>query len=260
MLDIVDGAFAAVRQRPRTLVGCALPVIVPLALVQSWLTRRSARSVWGSVWADGEAGADVAAADQLVAWITGALFRSLAVSLAAVGVAAVMFGWFEGRDPGVRDGLAAMVRRSPVALSAWLLSRLAVLVATVLVVPALPFVALFSLVSPVVAVERRGPLASLRRSWTLVVPRLWPVLGAVVLTATVSVVVAQSLSVIPGIAVGALGPERAWPVVAATEVLSSLLLVPFVAASATLLYVDQRYRVDGLDLEIEAAEVLPGVG
>jgi hypothetical protein len=36
------------------------------------------------------------------------------------------------------------------------------------------------------------------------------------------------------------------------------VVVPFVAASACLVYYDLRFRSEGLDLELEAAEVLPG--
>src|SRR5690606_29838296 len=48
-----------------------------------------------------------------------------------------------------------------------------------------------------------------------------------------------------------------WVLIAVANVLGSLLTMPVVAAATVLVYLDLRVRTEGLDLELEAAEVLP---
>lgn len=260
VLDIIDGAFAALRQRPRAMVGAVLPIVVPLRLLEAWVNRGALGGVGLSeMWSDPaalEAAAGTGWGGE--AWILGWLVDSAIISIAGVAVAHLMAGWLEGRDPTGAQALLAVARRWWVVLAAWLLVRVIQVVATSLfVLPGFFAVVLLCAVSPVVAFERRGPLASVRRSVALLRPRLGPVMGVVLLTAFVSFVVAQAIEAIPVVIAAVLGPDQAWPLVAAAGILSSLVLVPFVAASATLVYLDQRYRTEGLDLELEALEVLP---
>jgi hypothetical protein len=263
VLDIVDGSFAALRQRPRTLIAVVLPVLVPLEVLQAYLSRHVLGGVGlADVWADPTvAGEQASAGSSVVPMLTDLILGSLAVSVSGVAVAHVVTGWLEGRDPSAAQALGAVARRWWVVLSAWLVVRvLQALAAVVFVVPALFVVALLSVTSPVVAVEGRGPWASVRRSASLVRPRLGPVLGVVLLAGVVSYGVSQAIEALPATIALILGPDRAWPLLAASGILSSLVVVPFVAASATLTYLDLRFRTEGLDLERDASEVLPGVG
>jgi hypothetical protein len=263
VLDIIDGAFAALRQRPRVLVGVVLPIVVPLRVIEAWASRNVLGGLsLADVWADpslAETGVGPGFGADL--WVLSHLVESAAVTVGGVGVAVVMAGWLEGRDVSAGRALAVVARRWWAVALAWLLVRLIQLAAGALfVLPAVFAVALLSVVSPVLAFERLGPWQAVRRSVQLVRPRLGPVLGVVLLVGAVSFGISQAVESIPGIFAVALGPDRAWGLVAAATIVSSLVTVPFVAASATLVYLDQRYRLEGLDLEREAEEVLPGVG
>lgn len=260
VLDLLDGAFAALRQRPRTLVGVVLPVLVPVELLQAW----SARDLLG-----GAGIADVLSDPTIAEEAAGAgpgitqtfvdlLATSFTVSVTGVAVAHVIAGWLQGREVTAGAALRATARRWWVVLLAWLCVRLVQAVATALfVVPGLVAVVLLSVTSPVVAFEGRGPLASIRRSVALVRPRFGPAVGVVLLVGIVSYGVSQAIETLPTVVAVVIGTDRAWPLLAASGILSSLVLVPFVTASAALLYVDLRFRSEGLDLELEAAEVLP---
>lgn len=263
VLDLVDGAFAALRQRPRTMIAVVLPILVPLELLQAWLARDLLGGVGlAELWADPtlldeDPGAGTGATGLPV--VVDLAATSFTVAVAGVAIAHVMAGWLEGREVSAGQALAAVARRWWVVLAAWLLGRLVVLVASALfVLPGLVAIVLLSVISPVLAIEGRGPLGAIRRSVALVRPRLGPVLVLVALTGIVSYGVSQAIESLPSAVALIIGPSLAWPLLAVSGILGSLVVVPFVAASACLVYLDLRFRTEGFDLELEAAEVLPG--
>src|SRR5690606_40516043 len=114
----------------------------------------------------------------------------------------------------------------------------------------------FAVVTPVVAVERAGTVAALRRSADLCRRRPATVLGACLSIAAADLVLRGVLSLSAALWVGAdLGGGGA--VAAVVGVAARLVTVPMVAGAITLLYLELRVRVEGFDLDVAADELWP---
>jgi hypothetical protein len=105
--------------------------------------------------------------------------------------------------------------------------------------------ALFVPVAPIVAVEGLGPFASLSRSTRLTRARYMPTLGIALLMGLTSWLLSTALSALPQLLAGWVGLERGWPILAAGAIAAEVIVVPFVAASTVLLYLDLRVRTEG---------------
>lgn len=127
-----------------------------------------------------------------------------------------------------------------------------VLVALVLLVavaaPAIWLSVSFSMVTPAVAIEKRGPLASLRRSFQLVRPRWWPTLGYLLLVGLLGSVAAQLIQVlaIPLTVVG--DATSGFTLASLFGVVFQGVLIAGIAAMYTLWYVDLRARSEDLNI------------
>jgi membrane-anchored glycerophosphoryl diester phosphodiesterase (GDPDase) len=116
-----------------------------------------------------------------------------------------------------------------------------------------------ALAVPIFILERRGPAASIARSWRLVRGAFWRTWGLRALVWLI-VVVAGSILSAPLIAV--LLPSALKGHAPSTAVLVLLVIFsaiawavtqPLIAASLTLIYVDRRMRAEGLDLQLTQA-------
>ena len=110
----------------------------------------------------------------------------------------------EGR---MRLGLNALYRRTLPSLGRLLAVTLAtfvcILVALLLlIVPGLFLMVRWSLVVPVVLLERRRPLAAMRRSWRLVRGHGWPVFGALLVASVITGVASFAFELVAGLALG----------------------------------------------------------
>ncbi|HUS62327.1 MAG TPA: hypothetical protein VMY34_09025 [Acidimicrobiales bacterium] len=121
-------------------------------------------------------------------------------------------------------------------------------------VAAMPF---FVVVAPAVVVEDLGPIRSCRRSIELVRRRYWPVLGMALLSGLVASMLGNMLGIGPQIVAALIGFKWGWIIVAAGGIFVSLVVTPFVAIVATLLYFDLRIRTEGFDLAVIAANLGP---
>ena len=122
---------------------------------------------------------------------------------------------------------------------------------------ALAVMALSVAVAPAVVVEELGPIQGVRRSWSLLRRRFWPVLGIALLAGLISNVLGQVLGVVPTFAGLIVGLEWGWLLVALGAILTALVTTPIVAIVATLQYFDARIRFEGFDLQVIAAELGP---
>lgn len=118
-----------------------------------------------------------------------------------------------------------------------------------------------SLASAPVVLERAGPIRGLGRSWRLTSGRqFWRVLGisllAQILVTLISFAISQPLQFGVGLAIGddtASGLSATVLVVLqhVIQFLTSLIVIPFTAGVLALLYLDQRIRREGLDLQMQ---------
>lgn len=252
VVDLLDGAFAAIRHRARVIVGVAVVPVLPAAVFQAWVARDDlGGAALGDLFTDptvSQEAADPFAAYDLL-FLVSQTVALLVTAVGGVAVSRVVGGWLDGEDRGVAEAWRFTLRRLGPVLGAFVVIHLVQAVGFVLaVVPGLVAVVAFSLTSPVLALEGRGAIDSMRRSATLVRRRPGPVVGVIVLLAIVHQGVDQAVSTLPeGVAL-VIGPDRAWPLLAAANAATSIILVPVTGAAMCLLYLDIRYRTEGVDL------------
>lgn len=114
------------------------------------------------------------------------------------------------------------------------------------------------LAAPVLVLEGHGILASFRRAAQLSRGQFWRLLGIYLLTGLVTGIVSQVVAIpfaLVGV-VGALALPESWSVASVllssnlATVLTGALVGPFSAAVLALQYYDQRFRKEGLDIQL----------
>lgn len=277
--ELVDEPFALLRANFRTIVLLAGAALVPLQIASAWLQRGTLGGLGllemledplaGQVAAEtADPGFAQALLVEAVAAVT--VYAVLDGVLARVAVSSVL-----GERLGPGQAVRATLRRWPGLMLLALISGIAVfglaglgvllvalggvagaLAGGLLLVAAVPVgIAAYVLLLPapvVLAIEGGSPLAALRRSVRLVRHRFWPVLGAVALVLFVSAVVQSSLAALPSIGTFVLGFAEAWPLAAVGSIAAGVVVSPYLALVAVLVYVDARVRTEALDVQILA--------
>lgn len=271
--EIYDGAIDSIRANPRSVLGISLG----LAGLQAAATTAAVQAV-----------ASLPVDDALTLVVQMPLLvLSLLVSLLATGlltsiVAAGLLGqrldagqsWRRLRHRWLPlIGLTLLITIIAIALvAAPFVLGLALLAAgnaagflvmLVLLVPAGLAAAYLSvrwvLAPPVLILEGRGVLASMKRSGQLIRRSWWRVFGILLLGYVLVTFVASVLSLPAQLlaSIGLVSPDLdQWALpagTAAATLISGLVTLPFVAAMLTLLYVDIRIRREGLDLDLALA-------
>lgn len=133
----------------------------------------------------------------------------------------------------------------------------------------------FSLSHSVLMLERQGVMASLRRSARLVSGSWWRIFGIHALTWLLTMLIALVISVpfaiiavmvdggSPASAFSGGTPDFGWPFLIISgigSVITYAIMYPISAGVTVLLYVDQRIRREGLDLELARAANVTGYG
>jgi hypothetical protein len=258
--DVLDGAFKLFRANARTILLIVFAIILPVQVVSSFLLREQFSPGLLNIFRDPTLADAVAeeqgSGGQLAVSAITTLLGLLVTPFVAGAVSRVVGASYLGRaiTPGV--ALRAALRRFPALLGAFVLVHLVEAVGFVLcILPAIAASALYTLVAPAIVVEEIGPVRAMRRSWRLVRPRFWPVLGISMLAGVVANVLGQVLGTAPIVIALIFGGAFAWILVAVGGLLSSMVSTPFVAIAATLLYFDARIRHEGFDLQMMAADL-----
>lgn len=119
-----------------------------------------------------------------------------------------------------------------------------------------------ALAAPAYVLEGGGVVAALQRSPALVRGRFWPILGILVLTAVIVTIVAgivgipfSAVATGVGRAIGETNPYAPLPLLVTSigTVVGATLTTPFQAGVTGLLYIDQRMRREGFDVELQRA-------
>ena len=234
------------------MIGLVAGLVIPLSLLEAWATRNSlGGSSLGELLSDPTL---VQQSSTSSSAATGGFVVTHTLDLAVtafggVAVSRVINGWLEGDEMSALAALRFTVGRIGALAATFVVIHVLELVGLVMaVVPGLAVIVLSSLTSPVLAIEQLGPIDSIRRSWTLVRRRLGSVVGIIVLLAAVNYGVSQAIGTMPNAVALFVGPDRAWPLVAASNTAISLILVPVTSAAMCLTYFDIRFRTEGLDL------------
>lgn len=110
-----------------------------------------------------------------------------------------------------------------------------------------------ALATPALMLERSGVFTALRRSWRLVKPFFWRVLGIYLLTSIIAAAVVSVIAMPASVMMFFLPPTGYLVAQGIASAVASTLITPFTAAVLALLYIDIRIRREGLAAELAAA-------
>jgi uncharacterized membrane protein len=261
--DILDGSFNLFKAEFRSIVLVTAAFLVPVQIVAAFLQRDYLGGAgFISLFTDpstAESALDSGTAGQGWATLLGLAAGVLIVPFVAGAVSRIVSAAYLGERMSPRDALRAVGSKWWAFIVAWILVHLLEAVGAVFcVVPGLMVMALFVPVAPTIAIEGLGPIKAMRRSFRLVKPRLWPVLGIALLSGLVASTVSSVIGGVPSAMSLVVGLEWGWPLLAVGSILSGLVSTPLIAIVATLVYYDGRIRQEGLDLQVMAADLARG--
>lgn len=285
--DILGAGFKILRFNPRATIGLSLALqliglllIIPLV---AWLLRGGAQQLGDLTDPDNGGGANVVVnlvqvPSSLLAGIA-TLVLCIVVSRAVIGERATIGeAWRELRPQIGRcllyllvTGLLWVAGAGLALLLAFVLAQVDGALAFLGVLALLPFLVFvyvrLSLATSALILERIGVLASLRRSWDLSRGAFWRIFGIQLLTSLIvgfaSVALTLPLMVIGMVAVFAtstgssdsltFGFVLMMVIVGLAQILVGAVTTPITSTVSTLLYIDQRIRREGLDVELARA-------
>ena len=287
--EILDGSFATIRRNPKATLGIAAIIMTISAVITSSLTvslinlpspgqnlsSQQVTHLLGQIFAEA---LPVLGVTVLLTIIVQAVLAGLLAPIIAREVS--------GQRVSAGDAWRVAAPRLPRVLLATLLVVLAglspllvlglilligfaagapvVIYAAigvpgffVAVVLSIWFSTMFSLVAPVVVLERERPGAALARSWRLVRRSFWRVFG-IMLLAGLIVAVASAILQLPFTFLstlfgGATGFSAGTVIAVIGTIAAGTVTRPISAAVTVLLYVDMRMRKEGLDLALRTA-------
>lgn len=293
--EVLDGSFSTIRRHPRIVFGFAavLAVIAELIRLGIGLALNNVPASLGSTSfstsTDNGNGDTTASLNSFGSAATGAVVslvvNALCVALLAGVVTGVVGKAVIGQQPDGREILATVRKRwfgllvvsvlaEVLPFTPLVLIGFGVLLGTVstgagITVGVLGGVAALvlcpllwgrlALAVPIFILERKGPGASIARSWRLVRGAFWRVWG---LRALVTIIVsvassALSLPLVGVIFASAVNGHTPGTIELVLVVIFGAVIwmvtQPLTAAALTLIYVDRRMRAEGLDLQLVQA-------
>ena len=255
--DVLDGAFKLFRANARSVLLIAAIFVGPVHLIAAF-AQRTAYGGGSIVTFINNSSTTQSRSDgaSTVAVLVSAGATLFVLPFVAGAVSRVVAASYLGGQLTPGPALRVVGRRWWALVVAWLLVHVVELVAGVFCVfPGLLAMALFVATAPAIAIEELGPIRGMRRSASLVRPRLFPVLGIALLAGLMANVLGSVLGFVPQTVAFVIGLRWGWILLAAGSSLSAIATTPFVAIVATLLYFDGRIRNEGLDLELIAAHL-----
>lgn len=251
--DLLDGAFAILKLRPRDVLTLGVLFVVPIEVISTFLLRdvldEGALSAFGD--ASGSVGVDDSGAfTGLDATLVSVAISAVSLALIAGALSHLVACWYDGVDVGPGEAAAVALRRSPALLVALVVVHLSEIVGLLGIgIGAYVVMALMHVVSPVVVVERLGPFRAVRRSMRLTTSRFGTSLVVPGLVGVIGALVGFGFQLIPELVAVVVPGEWDWLVRGVGQTLSQLVIVPFTAGVAVLYHLDLRVRAEGLDLE-----------
>jgi hypothetical protein len=256
--DVLDGAFRLLRANLATIVLISALFFIPLDLLSAFLSRDllGGRGILDivndpSLLDQGASGGF--STSQLVGTSITSLVSLVVTPLVGGAITRLVTASYLGEALSAGEALRAAGRRLWALLGASICVHLIELVGAVFcLVGALVPMAFLVCTTPALIVEGLGPIRAMRRSFALVRPRFWPVLGI----AVVSGIIAWLLTSILGgpftFAGELIGLRWGFLLLALGSILPALIAAPFVSIVATLIYFDGRIRHEGFDLQMIA--------
>jgi hypothetical protein len=240
--DRLDGAFRVIKVRPRTVLGVAAVILVPVSMLGAFAGRH-------------------ASLDDPASEIVPIVLNSLAPFFLGGALAHLVTGWYADRQPDARAALRASFGRWLPLLGAYLL-LLPVKAASLVAcgIPAVFVIPLLSMTAPAIVVEGLGPFAAARRSWRLGARRLGATIGTVLAASVAILMLSLLLSLFVAALATALASPWNWILAGALRGGVALVFTTALVSVSILLYLDLRIRTEGLDLELAATDAFAEVG
>lgn len=261
--EVIDAAFKLMRRHARTLFTIAAVVLLPLGIVEYFLSLFIESAIPTTPQLIPEtAPPDVVLealledlGPLLLAGLLSGLLSALAQAVVQLGSVEAIAEVYLDREPNWRTSLGAGLKRLPAGIGVFLIAVVPLTVGFLLCgLPGIWLAVMWSMTVPVLAVEKLGPSASLARSWRLVKSRFWPVLGVLALSFLISLVI-QSVFSFAITAAFLFSGTVALEIQALVNTVSRILVTPFTASVFAVLYFDLRVRQEGFDLERMAAAI-----
>ena len=275
VLGSLDSAGAVLARHARVVLVGSAAVLLPglvLNVVATGLAFDRYQSLSGSVTSLPELfGAGRASSGiESVLWYLGTVINSLATALVGGYVTTLVLQRQFALVVSARPALSALVRRLPSLIFAWLIGHSWIVAGAWIIGHASAWsgLALFlgapiafalivhtALVSAAIVCEGLGPFAALRRSWQLARRQFSVVSGFVLASAILGLFVQYGITILPKAldAVGLVSFGRfGWVVQGIAAQLGRLISVPLVALATSMLYLEVRMKIEGLDLVIDA--------
>ena len=266
--EIVDAAIKLIRANARVLFTISAIVLIPLGLIQGLVTALGipdALATFSTLPVDGSLTDEqlndlLATLGQLLLLaLATAIITGLGSVLVQGASAKALTDVYQGVDPSWQESLRFGFRRFLPILGATILIGVASVIGLIFcIAPGIWLFTSWSVTVPALVVENKGPVQAMGRSFELVRKRFWPVLGAVALSYLVYFVVSQVIGFITSAATftGTATPTGGdiWISVIGSTI-TSVLVLPFMAAVFIVLYFDLRVRAEGYDLQVMASEI-----
>lgn len=259
-LSIFDEAITFLRIEPGLLLGVAVTVLLPLRLIAVAVPGSPLRDARPDELLDIFVG-NLEAPGAVLAAIITVVLESIALFTVASIYGHVSSVWYSGQAVTAADLLVTSIRRSPLLLLAWGLIHVAEVVAALFSVGlgAIFVGILFIVAAPVMGAEGAGPIAALRRSASIAAPRFVHVFFVFALTGLGAITMRLMLEAAPSLfGLEVLGLPL-WLIAGVADVVATVITTAFVAAAATVLYLDLRVRREGIDLSLAMSRAFDGL-
>ncbi|MFI6027653.1 hypothetical protein [Amycolatopsis magusensis] len=276
--EILDGAFTTVRRNPAVMLGVSLVVVLitqaigflvtlPLlddlnrvaAVSDEVITQRQAEALLG----------DLLGSSALVA-VVGGLVSALGSSFLDGFLTVVVGKAILGRKPTFGEAMKEAAPRLLPLVGLTILYTLMIFVGLLLcIVPGVYLAVVFGLATPALVLEKAGVGTAFKRSIHLVKGAFWRVLGVLLLSLVIAWVINQVVSLPFALAgdfssfssmfTGELPEYTVWGTALTTlgTVIALTFTTPFSSGVRALVYIDQRMRKEGMDLQLARAAAAP---
>lgn len=242
--EILDTTFRLYREKFLTFLAISLTVYLPVSVVVALI------EVWGK---NAEAGAPTPEVNLPLMIAGGAgyfLFALLVFPLCTAAIVQTISGAYLGEEINSTSAYKLALPRLFPLLIANLLTTVLVTVGYIMcLVPGVIFTFWFWLVPTIVILEGIGPVASMKRSKSLMKGNVNKAFGLGLVIGILMVLLSLGIAFL----IGLLPISNAF-IPSFLNSLSQALILPFSAGSIVLLYYDLRIRKEAFDLEQLAAD------
>jgi len=262
--DILDGAWAVIKSRPKTVLALTAIIILPVQLVAAYLQRDVPSTLDFLNAFNNTAGSFSTSpvanprASTLFASYAAQGLVALSYYFLGFSLARLVSAWYAGGDLTVKQVLVATGKKTHFIVATFLLLLIPIGASVAMCyIPALFVVPLLLLTMPVMAIENANPWTAALRSCKLVARRLWWVMLFWFASFLLEALVNYSIQAAPEI-IGLISPDLAKFFGPIGTAAARFTTAPFVVAVPILIYLDLRVRTEGLDLELEVNDAFAG--